>query len=168
MHKTICEGIKGLTTSIYMLADDMGLIDTESMYAHEMRRWQEKMGKITEAMPLAYGSVKKPSSDVVETDDEIIITMEMPGVSKEDIDISLTCDELSVSAKKPAEPEGEAECVHKRERSYDMFKRMIRLPCAVKNEQAKASLCKGILKISLPKEVTVTRTKIAVEDEVCQ
>jgi HSP20 family molecular chaperone IbpA len=168
MHKMICEGIKGLTTSMYMLADEMGLIDTESMYAHEMKGWQEKMGKITEAMPLAYGGVKKPPADVVETDEEIIVTMEVPGVAKEDIDISVTCDELYVRAKKSAEPEEEAECVHKRELSYDMFRRMIKLPCAVKSEQAKASLCKGILKITLPKEIAVTRTKIAVEEEVCQ
>jgi len=47
-----------------------------------------------------------------------------------------------------------------------MFRRMIKLPCAVKNEQAKASLHKGILKITLPKEIAVTRTKIAVEEEV--
>lgn len=168
MQKMICEGIKGLATSMYMLADDMGLIDTESMYAHEMRRFQEKMGKITEAMPLVPTSIKKPPSDVVETDEEIIVTMEVPGVGKEDIDISLTCDELYVRARKPVEAEEEAECVHKRELSYDMFKRMIKLPCAVKNEQAKASLCKGILKITLPKEITVTRTKIAVEEEVCR
>jgi len=167
MFNMVCEGVKGLTTSMYMLADDMGLIDTQSMYAHEMRRLQEKMGRITESMPLSYGNIKKPAADVVETDDEVIITMEVPGVGKEDIDISLTCDELYVKAKKPAEPEEEAECVHKMERSYDTFRRMIKLPCAVKNEQAKASLCKGILKINLPKEITVTRTKIAVEEEIC-
>jgi HSP20 family protein len=137
------------------------------MYAHEMRRLQEKMGRITEAMPLAYGNIKKPAADVVETDDEVIITMEVPGVGKEDIDISITCDELYVQAKKPVEPEEECESVHKLERSNDMFKRMLKLPCAVKNEQAKASLCKGVLKITLPKEITVTRTKIAVEEEVC-
>jgi HSP20 family protein len=163
----VCEGVKGLTTSMYMLAEDMGLIDTESMYANEMRRLQDKMGRITEAMPMPYGNIKKPAADVVETDDEVIITMEVPGVSKEDINISLTCDELYVQAKKPAEPEEETGCVHKQERSYDMYKRMIKLPCAVKNEQSKASLCKGILKVTLPKEITVTRTKISVEEEVC-
>lgn len=167
MFNMVCEGVKGITTSMYMLAEDMGLIDTESMYAHEMRRLQEKMGRITEAMPIAYGGIKKPASDVVETDDEVIITMELPGVSKEDINISLTCDELDVQAKKPSEPEEEMGCVHKQERSYDTFKRMIRLPCAVKNEQAKATLCKGILKITLPKEITVSRTKISVDEEVC-
>lgn len=167
MHNMIFEGIKGLTTSMYMLADEMGLIDTESLCAHEMRRLQEKMGKITEAMPLTYGGVKRPSTDIMETDEDIVITMEMPGVGKEDIDISLTADEVYVCAKKPAEPEEVAECVHKHERSYDKLKRTIKLPCAVKNELTKASLCKGILKISLPKEIAVTKTKVAVEEEVC-
>ncbi len=167
MHNMIFEGIKGITTSMYMLADDLGLIDTESMYAHEIRRLQEKMGKITEAMPITCGGVKKPATDVVETDEAIIINMEMPGIGKEDIDISLADDELYVCAKKPAEAEGDAECVHKIERSYDAFKRMIRLPCAVKSDQAKASLCKGILTITLPKEVVETRTKVPVEEETC-
>lgn len=167
MHNMICKSVKGVTTSMYMLADEMGLIDTESMYAHEMRRLQEKMGKITEAMPLTYGGVKKPLTDVVETDEELVVTIEMPGVNKEDIDVSLTADELFIQAKRPAEPEEEDECVHKRERSYDLFKRTIKLPCAVKNEQIKATLCRGILKVSLPKEIVDTRIRVAVEEDVC-
>jgi HSP20 family molecular chaperone IbpA len=167
MHNMIFEGIKGLTTSMYMLAEDMGLIDTESVYAHEMRRLQDRMGKITEAMPLTYSGVKKPSTDIMETDDEIVIIMETPGVGKEDIEISLISDEVYVCAKKPEEPKEVTECVHKHERSYDMLKRTIKLPCAVNNEQTKATLCKGILKISLPKEIAITKTKVAVEEEVC-
>jgi len=168
MHNMICEGLKGVTTSMYMVADDLGLIDTESMYAREMRRIQEKMGKITEAVPLPSGSVRRPLADVVETDDEIIVTMELPGVEKGEIDITLSDDELSIRAKKTAETEGEAECVHKLERSYEMFKRTIKMPAAVKSEQGRAMLNRGILKIVFPKEIVATRTKIPVEDVVCE
>ncbi len=168
MHNMIFDGIKGLTTSMYMLADDMGLIDTESMYAHKMRHLQEKMEKITESVPLPYLGMKKPATDVVETDDEIIITMEMPGISKEDMDVSMTADEVYVSTNKPEESGDVAQCIHKNERSYDTLRRTIKLPCAVKSGDAKASLSKGILKITLPKEIIETKTKIQVEEEVCQ
>ncbi|NPV63722.1 MAG: Hsp20/alpha crystallin family protein [Methanotrichaceae archaeon] len=168
MHNMICEGLKGITTSMYMVADDLGLIDTESMYAREMRHIQEKMGKLTEAMPLPSASVRRPLADVMETDDEVIVTLEVPGVEKEDIDISLTDDELYVRAKKAAESEEETECVHKMERSYEVFKRTIKMPVAVKGEQAKATLNRGVLKIVFPKEIVATRTKIPVEETICE
>ena len=167
MFNMVWEGVKGFTTSMYMLAEDMGLIDKESMYAREMRHMQDKMSKIAEVMPFPYGNVKKPAADVVETDDEVIITMDVPGAAKEDINVSLICDELYVQAKKQAEIEEESACVHKQERAYDMYKRMTKIPCEVKAEQAKAVLSKGILRITLPKEITVTKTKIPVEEEVC-
>jgi HSP20 family protein len=168
MFRMICEGIKGITTSMYMMADDFGLIDTECMYANEMKHLQEKMGKLTDVMPLPYGSTRRPLADVVETDEEVVVTVEVPGVDKDDIEISLTDDELYIRAKKPEEPKEETECIHKHERSNDVFKRMIKIPVAVKSEQAKATLSKGILKIVFPKEITATRTKIAVEENTSQ
>jgi|APIni6443716594_1056825.scaffolds.fasta_scaffold336439_1 HSP20 family protein len=164
MFRMMYEGIKGITTSMYMMADDLGLIDTESMYANEMKHLQEKMSKITDVMPLSYGSSRKPLADMVETDEEVVVTLEVPGVDKEDIEISLTDDELYIRAKKPEEPSEEKECVHKRERSNDVFKRMIKIPASVKSEQSNATLSKGILKITFPKEIVATRTKIEVEE----
>jgi len=156
LHNVIYDGIKGFTTSMYMLADDMGLIDTESMYAHEMKLFQNKMSRIAESLPM--GGVRRPIADVIETDEEVIVTVELPGVNKEDVDVSITDDELCITAKK----------IDKSEEGFCTFKRTIRLPASVKSEEAKATLCNGLLKISLPKEIVVTKTKIPVEVEACQ
>jgi HSP20 family protein len=155
-----------MTNRTYLMLDDMGLIDIESMYTTQMKRVQKKMGAIAESVPYSSGGVKRPATDVVETDDAVIITAEIPGVNKDDIDIAVTGDELSIRAKRSEEPEEAEASVLKCERSYDVFKRLIRLPTEVKAEEAKASLCNGVLQITLPKVTVISRTKIGVE-EVC-
>lgn len=166
MHHMMCNFVKDMTNRTYLMLDDLGLIDIESMYTSQMRRVQKKMGAIAESVPYPTGTVKRPATDVVETDDAIVITVEIPGVSKEDIDIAVTGDELSIRAKRSEEPEGADVSVHKCERSYDVFKRLIRLPTEVKAEESKATICNGVLKITLPKVTVISKTKIGVE-EVC-
>jgi HSP20 family protein len=129
---------------MYMLADDFGLIDVESLYSNEM------------------GNVRRPPVDINETDESVIVTLELPGVEKEDIEITSADDDLSVKAKRSAEPERD-ESVQRRERSYDLFKRTVKLPSDVKSEQAKAALNNGLLTITLPKENATIRNRISIE-----
>jgi len=163
MFGILCKGIRSLSTGMYMLADDLGLIDVESIYSNKMRGLCGKMSCIADSVPLAMGNVRKPLADIVETDEEIIVTLEMPGVEKEAIEINATDDELSVRAKKTEEPEKEDESFQKCERSYDLFQRTIKLPCGIKREQAKADLNNGLLTVTLPKENVITHTKISIE-----
>jgi HSP20 family protein len=127
-----------------MLADDLGLIDVESLCSNEM------------------GNARRPSVDINETDESVIVTLELPGVEKEDIEITSVDDDLSVRAKRTAEPERD-ESVQRREQSYDLFKRTIKLPSGVKSEQAKAALNNGLLTITLPKENATIRNRISIE-----
>ena len=166
MHHMICNFVRDMTNKTYLMLDDLGLIDIESMYTSQMKRVQKKMGAIAESVPYASGAVKRPATDVVETDDAVIITAEIPGVNKDDIDIAVTGDELSIRAKRSEEPEEADVSVHKSERSYDVFKRLIRLPAEVKAEEAKATICNGVLKITLPKVTVISKTKIGIE-EIC-
>jgi len=85
------------------------------------------MGTIAESVPFVLGTVKRSSTDVMGTDETIIVTMEVPGVNKDDIDIEIIGDDLSVSAKRSAKPEAKDMSVYKCERNYDTFKRLIRL-----------------------------------------
>ena len=66
-------------------------------------------------------------------------------------------------AKKTEELETEDESFQKRERSYGLFRRDIKLPCGIKREQAKADLNNGLLTITLPKENVITHTKISID-----
>ncbi|MCJ7445537.1 MAG: Hsp20/alpha crystallin family protein [Methanotrichaceae archaeon] len=166
MHHILCNFVKDMANKTYLMMDDLGFIDIESMYMTQMKRVHRKMGDIAESVPFVAGAVKRPATDVMETDDAIIVAVEIPGATKEDIDISVIGDELSIRAKRSEEVEEPDISVHKCERSYDVFKRQIRLPTEVKAEESKAALCNGVLKITLPKVTIISKTKIGVE-EVC-
>ena len=161
--KVICQGLNDLATKMYLVADDLGLIDIESSYSDEMRYVCKKMGQITEAIPLLAGNVRKPLTDVVKMDEAIIVTLELPGMEKEDIEVTATDDELSVRAKKYVEPKMHDVRVHMCERSYDRYRRKIKLSCSIKRDETSATLNNGLLTITTPKEVVTTRTRIRVE-----
>ena len=144
--------------------DDLGLVDTESIYMHQMKEVHKRMGAIAESVPYVSGTVKRPSTDVKETDEAIIVTMEVPGAGKDDVDVEIIGDELSVSARRATEPESKGETVYRSERNYDTFKRVIRLPADIKSDETKATLCNGVLKIILPKTVIISKTKIGIEE----
>jgi HSP20 family protein len=162
MIRMLCKSARNLSTRMYMLADDLGLIDAESIYSNEMKRVCRKMGCIADSGTLGLGNVRRPPVDIVETDEAIIATLELPGVEKEDIEITSVDDDLSVQAKRSAEPERD-ESVQRHERSYDLFKRSVKLPCGVKSEQAKAAFNNGLLTITLPKENATIRNRISIE-----
>ena len=162
MLRILCRSARNLSTRMYMLADDLGLIDVESIYSNEMKRVCGKMSCIADSVPLAMGNVRRPPVDIMETDEAIIVTLELPGVEKEAIEITAIDDDLSVRAERTAQPEWD-ESLQRRERSYDLFKRTIRLPCGVKSEQAKAALNNGLLTITLPKENATIRNRISIE-----
>lgn len=144
MCKILCKSAKNLSTRMYLLANDLGLIDMESLQSNEM------------------GNVRRPPADIRETDEAMIVTLELPGVEKKDIEITAVNDDLSVSAKRFIEPE-QGESVQKREQSYDLFKRNVKLPYSVKSEQAKAAFNNGLLTVTLPKENATIRNRISIE-----
>ncbi|MBM6581516.1 Hsp20/alpha crystallin family protein [Microvirga sp. BT689] len=89
--------------------------------------------------------------NVSETDKEIRITAELPGVSEQDIDVSLDDDVLTIRGEKKFERKNEQENFHFVERSYGTFQRSLRLPYAVASEQVQASFENGALTVTVPK-----------------
>lgn len=100
-----------------------------------------------------------PAIDLMDTNEEIIAFIALPGVSKEKIDLRITEDTLSVDAK--ATPrEGR---YLRRDLSPNGFKREIKLPVEIKPEAVKASYQNGILEVHLPKLVVVNAQRVQVE-----
>jgi HSP20 family protein len=135
---------RNLSTRMYLLADDIGLIDVESLCSREIE------------------NVRWPQVDICETDESVIVALELPGVEKEDIEIASADDNLSVKAKRTAVSKRD-ESSQIRQQPYDLFERTIKLPCGVKSEQAKAALNNGLLTVTLPKETVAIRTRISIE-----
>ncbi len=91
------------------------------------------------------------------------MTMDMPGVEKQDIDISVVEDELRVSAQRKSEAEVNEQDYHRRERTYTRFERRVLLPDSIRTEEGRATLNNGVLQITLPKVSVLNRKRIAID-----
>ncbi len=147
------------------LMEDLGLTDLESKYLDEMERMQKRMSELMAEVETRedQGSKIRPLADVQETDGEIIVTMDLPGIDKQNVDITISDDELSVVAERKTETDVAEKNYHKRERTYKKFERTVSLPTGVKMEEAKARLAEGVLQIAIPKEVVTTRKRISID-----
>ena len=92
-----------------------------------------------------------PQVDVTETDKEIKVCAEIPGVDPKDIDVSVENDTLTIKGEKKYEREEKEKGQYRMERSYGSFERAIELPAEVDESKAKAEFKKGVLRLILPK-----------------
>lgn len=107
-----------------------------------------------------------PSMNVSETDKTIEVTTELPGLEEKDVEISIANDILSIRGEKKAEKEEKGKNYRLYERSHGSFERALALPPGIKSDDIKASMSKGVLKITLPKPAAAQeqRIKIAAQD----
>ncbi|HFD39870.1 MAG TPA: Hsp20/alpha crystallin family protein [Anaerolineae bacterium] len=104
-----------------------------------------------------------PSLDVVETDKEIKVSVELPGMDEKDIDVKVFRDMLTISGEKRQEKEERGHNYLRTERSYGAFQRTVPLPSEVDVNKADAVFRKGVLTVTLPKATTAQTRKIAVK-----
>jgi HSP20 family protein len=105
-----------------------------------------------------------PSIDVSESEGELKIDVDLPGVEEKDVDVAISDNVLTIKGEKKAEKEEKKKDFHLVERSYGPFSRSLTLPFAVDPDQAKATFKNGVLSISLlkPPEVQAKAKKIAI------
>ncbi len=104
-------------------------------------------------------SLIAPHTDVSETDKEIRIQAELPGVSENDLELSLDDDLLTIRAEKKQQRKEEREGVHISERSFGTFQRSIRLPFRANPDQVQARFENGVLHVTVPKAQPQERTR---------
>ena len=92
-----------------------------------------------------------PNIDVSETDGELRIRAELPGVNDGDIDVSVDGDVLIIRGEKKFEKKDEAENFHFVESAYGTFQRALRLPGHVATDKVRAEFNDGVLTVTLPK-----------------
>ncbi len=101
-----------------------------------------------------------PRVDVVETEKEVKVIAEIPGLDEKDIQVTLMDDRLTISGEKSSEKEEKTGQYHRMERSFGSFRRDVLLPTDVDANKVDAVFSKGVLTISLLKPAeTVSRTK---------
>ena len=93
-----------------------------------------------------------PSVDIAEDDKEYTIKAELPGVSKEDVKVTVEGGVLSITGERKTEKEEKEKKYHRIERSYGSFFRSFTLPEGTSTEKIGAEFKDGILKLHLPKD----------------
>lgn len=106
------------------------------------------------AQPLADFS---PRVDVSETDKEIRVVAELPGMDEKDIQVSLDHDSLILSGEKKHDVEEKGKNFHRIERSFGSFQRVIPLNSEVEGDKVEAEFKKGVLTVTLPKPASAVK-----------
>jgi HSP20 family protein len=104
-----------------------------------------------------------PSVDLAETENEIEITAELPGLEEKDVEIHVADNVLTIKGEKKAEKEQTEKNYRMYERSYGSFLRRIELPNGVNADKIKASLANGVLKVTIPKPAPAQVKKVDVK-----
>jgi HSP20 family protein len=108
-------------------------------------------------------AVWAPQTDLVETDENFQLRLDVPGMSKEDIDISLQNGTLTVSGERTSERTDEGEDYVRVERAFGTFHRTFTLPDAVDADSIEATYEDGVLSIHVPKTEESTRRQIEIQ-----
>lgn len=102
------------------------------------------------------------AGEVEETEKEVVVRLELPGMEKKDLEVRVESDRLLLSGKKHFERISDDSAFHVMERAYGVFQRTIPLPKNVREDQAEASYLNGVLTVRLPKQETVPSKSIPV------
>jgi len=114
-------------------------------------------------LPVRPLGIRMPSLDVYEEKDSVVVKAELPGMKKEDIEVNLTGENLTIKGEKKEEKEVKEDDYYRRERSYGSFLRSVDLPCEVKSGEIKASFKDGVLEIRMPKTEEAKKKAVAVK-----
>lgn len=104
-----------------------------------------------------------PVADMYETKDDLVVSLEVPGVREKDVTVSITGDLLTVKGERKFEREIKDESYHRLERAFGKFERTIQLPMPVQSDKVKATYRDGVLEIRLPKVEEVKPKEIKID-----
>ena len=130
----------------------------------EIERIRREFDRLLEELvPREEGErVFAPVVDVYETDQELVVKAELPGVKKENVEVSIRDNALYIRGEKKEDREEKTKAYHRVERVYGRFERVLPLPTDVKVESAKAEFKDGVLEIRIPKAEGAKERKIEI------
>lgn len=104
-----------------------------------------------------------PATDVSETPEHLILRLEVPGLERDDVKLSIERNTITVRGEKRQETTTENENFYRSERSYGSFERSFALPAHVDTDSVKASMENGVLTIRLPRREEAKARAIEIE-----
>ena len=130
----------------------------------QLRSLENLMGKMFDDGDEGwFGGTMVPSVDLSETDNEVDVTMDLPGMKPEEIDIQVHNNLLTIRGERKEESEQKERTYHRIERRSGSFSRTVSLPSEVDEDNVSAAYKDGVLKISMPKAKAAQAKKIAVK-----
>lgn len=142
--------------------------DGDAPFSALQREIDRVFNEFTRGMPkLAepWEGALKPSMDVKETDKAVEVSLELPGLAENEVDVLVSDRVLTVSGEKKTEEERKEDDYRVKERAYGRFSRSITLPFEPDPKKVQAKFAKGVLTVTLPKppEVAAKSKKIPVK-----
>jgi HSP20 family protein len=131
-----------------------------------MEEIDEMTDRLWESWTEINGTDIVPRTEMYEEKGNLVIKTEMPGINKEDVDISLEGDILTLKAEKKEEEVTEEADYYAHEVRYGNYSRSMRLPFRVNNEKIEATLENGVLEVKLPKAEEAKPKKIEVKSQL--
>jgi HSP20 family protein len=142
----------------------------------EMARWERDMERMLGNFfsgrghslfdDRSWGSrlgMQEPSVDLYEDQDRVVVKAELPGLSKDDIQVSIADNVLTIKGEKKKEEEDSNKDYYRSERVYGAFLRTLPLPAEVNPEKVQATFKNGVLNIRLPKSEEAKKKAINVK-----
>jgi HSP20 family protein len=109
-----------------------------------------------------------PSVDIYENKDQIVLEAELPGMNREDFDLTVENNVITLRGERRFEKKDDGDNYHRVERSYGSFTRSFTLPQTVSAEGAQAEYRNGVLRVTLPKREEVKARRIEIAGEGAQ
>ncbi|HEV7857342.1 MAG TPA: Hsp20/alpha crystallin family protein [Pyrinomonadaceae bacterium] len=106
-----------------------------------------------------------PSVDIFENKDQIVLEAELPGMNREDFELTIENNVITLRGERRFEKKDESDNYHRVERSYGSFTRSFTLPQSVTAEKAAAEYRNGVLRVTLPKREEIKARRIEIQGE---
>jgi HSP20 family protein len=130
----------------------------------EMNRlFDNFLGRPTATATGTGSRVWMPVVDMYETNDDLVLSFELPGVREKDISLSITGDVVTVKGERQFDQQLHDDNYVHAERAYGKFERSIRLPMPVQAERVRATYRDGVLEVSLPKAKEARPKEIKID-----
>jgi len=112
----------------------------------DLRAWQERLERLSVSRTDSW----TPPIDVYETDDRYVVAAELPGLTREDIDVQVENNTLTIKGQRRQDSDVKKENYHRVERCYGAFSRSFSLPNTIDSTKVRAEYHDGVLTVTLP------------------
>jgi len=138
--------------------------DLRNLQEEVNRLFTGNIGRNFDDEGIARGSWS-PSVDIFENKEQIVLEAELPGMKREDFDLSIESNVITLRGERHFEKKDEADNYHRVERAYGSFTRSFTLPNTVSGEGATADYRNGVLRVTLPKREETKARRIEIKSE---